>query len=472
MTGFDDIQHASLTDVGVRRSHNQDSHAVLLATDQQQWLTRGHVFLVADGMGAHAVGELASELAVGIIPHTYDKYAVQGTAAALRKAFIEANASIHSRGQQNPEFHGMGTTASALILRPDGAWIGHVGDSRVYRIREGQIDQLSFDHSMVWEYARRQKMDPEEVQGIPSNVIFRSLGPEPLVPVDIEGVHPIRAGDVFLLCSDGLSGQVSDAEIGAVASALPPGEACRLLVDLANVRGGPDNITVLIVRVGPGLATPPAPPRPWREAIPWPLPALGGGALLAAAAVTLTFAQWMAVAVLAFVLALGCIIAGMIGLVMHHQREKKRESEEAERPQPKVHRSQPCVIDRPVVERLARSVEDLRERVREQGGEADWDTYDSLVDAAQTHLSRNDPLRAFRDFCQAMQELLTAMNSSRAKGEVFQPVWDKSAAIRPAPGGNGRQSSGFRCDECGKVSPPPPGASTPVCCDKPMKKIS
>ena len=250
MTGFDDIQHASLTDVGVRRSHNQDNHAILLATDEQQWQSRGHVFLVADGMGAHAVGELASALAVGIIPHTYDKYASQGTASALRKAFIEANASIHARGQQNREFEGMGTTATALVLRPDGAWVAHVGDSRAYRIRGGQVEQLSFDHSMVWEYARRQHMDPETVQGIPSNVIFRSLGPEPLVPIDIEGVRPLRQGDVFLLCSDGLSGKVSDCELGAVARVLPPAEACRFLVDLANLRGGPDNITVVIVRVG------------------------------------------------------------------------------------------------------------------------------------------------------------------------------------------------------------------------------
>src|SRR5262249_52091887 len=195
------------------------------------------LFLVADGMGAHAVGEKASELAARIIPHTYHKHAPQGPPAALRKAFIEANSTIHSQGQANREFAGMGTTATALLVRPEGAWVGHVGDSRCYRIRDGQIEQLSFDHSLVWEYARRQKMNPNQVQGIPPNVIVRSLGPEPLVQVDLEGPHPLRQGDIFLLCSDGLSGQVSDHEIGAVASVLPPAEACRFLVDLANLRG-------------------------------------------------------------------------------------------------------------------------------------------------------------------------------------------------------------------------------------------
>ena len=220
MIGFDDIEYASLTDVGVRRSHNQDSHATLPASDLEQYRARGHVFLVADGMGAHAVGELASKLAADSIPHIYSKHAQEGPIAALRKAFVEANQTIHTRGQPNREFEGMGTTATALVLRPEGAWVGHVGDSRAYRIRDGKIEQLSFDHSLVWELARRQTQGPEELQGIPTNVIVRSLGPEPLVQVDVEGPHPLQPGDIFLLCSDGLSGPVSDREIGAVASAL------------------------------------------------------------------------------------------------------------------------------------------------------------------------------------------------------------------------------------------------------------
>src|SRR6516165_11793955 len=200
VTRFDQIEHASLTDVGVRRSHNQDSHAIQLARDEEQWQQRGHLFLVADGMGAHAVGEKASEQAAGLIPHTYHKYAQQGPASALRKAFVEANASIHACGQANREFEGMGTTSTALLIRPEAAWVGHVGDSRAYRVRDGVIEQLTYDHSLVWEYARRERIDPNEVKDIPSNVIVRCLGPEPLVQVDVEGPHQVRSGDIFLLC--------------------------------------------------------------------------------------------------------------------------------------------------------------------------------------------------------------------------------------------------------------------------------
>src|SRR5262245_9703452 len=252
-------------------------------------------------MGAHAVGELASKLAVDSIPHIYSKHAHEGPVPALRKAFVEANLNIHTRGQQNREFEGMGTTATALVLRHEGAWVGHVGDSRAYRIRDGQIEQLSFDHSLVWELARRQRIDPDELQGIPSNVIVRSLGPEPLVQVDVEGPHPVRAGDLFVLCSDGLSGPLADSEIGAVATALPPAEACRLLIDLANLHGGPDNITVMVVRVngegesGPGdPAPPPAPSRwlpqaGWLPPAQWPFAALILGVVSALGAVAVSF---------------------------------------------------------------------------------------------------------------------------------------------------------------------------------------
>jgi protein phosphatase len=472
VTGFDDIEHASLTDVGVRRSHNQDSHAILLAADPHQWQTRGHVFLVADGMGAHAVGELASELAVGIIPHTYDKHAGQGTAAALRKAFVEANASIHSRGQQNPEFAGMGTTATALVLRPDGAWVAHVGDSRAYRVRAGQIEQLSFDHSMVWEYARRQKIDPDDVHGIPSNVIFRSLGPEPLVPIDIEGVHPIRAGDVYVLCSDGLSGQVEDAEIGAVVAALPPAEACRFLIDLANLRGGPDNITVIVVRVGGQLATTPPPRRPWHERFPWPLLALFLGTLLAGGAVALTVNRWHGFALFTFVLAALAIAGGLAGLFIYHAREKRRLAEEEERPRPKIHRSQSCRIDPAALEKFARAAQGLKAQAQEKGWPADWDTFESLCDVAQTRTSRGDLVHAFRDYCRAMQALLKAMNGQGGKAEVFHPRWDRNEALKPGPAAdNGQGPPAFRCEHCGKVSPTPPGQANPVCCERPMRKL-
>ncbi len=135
----------------------------------------------------------------------------------------------------------MGTTASALLLLPQGALTGHVGDSRVYRLRGKCLEQLTFDHSLVWEMSAAGQLPKNALPGfVPKNIITRSLGPHADVKVDLEGPYPLEAGDTFLLCSDGLSGQVSDEEIGALLHCLPPAEAAQVLVDLANLRGGPD----------------------------------------------------------------------------------------------------------------------------------------------------------------------------------------------------------------------------------------
>jgi protein phosphatase len=234
-----------ITDKGMRRATNQDSSVVVMQDDDAGFSTRGHLFVVCDGMGAHAAGELASSDAVTHIPHHYLVFQDLTPPLALRRAIEEANHKIHRKGQVNPEFHNMGTTCSALLLLPQGAVIGHVGDSRVYRRREGIVEQLTSDHSLVWEMrAQGHKSDD-----IPSNVITRSLGPNPDVQVDCEGPFPVQLGDTFLLCSDGLNGEVGDAEIGAAMAALPPLEASQFLVDLANLRGGPDNITIIIVQV-------------------------------------------------------------------------------------------------------------------------------------------------------------------------------------------------------------------------------
>jgi protein phosphatase len=424
VTGFDNIEHASLSDVGVRRSHNQDHHGVVLARDENQWRGKGHFFLVADGMGAHAVGELASELAVGIIPHTFDKHIQQGPASALRKAFSEANASIHARGQQNREFEGMGTTTTALLLRPEGAWIGHVGDSRAYRIRDGQIEQLSFDHSLVWEYARRHDLNPEAVEGIPANVIVRSLGPEPLVQVDVEGPHPLKEGDVFVLCSDGLSGQVTDHELGAIASMLPPAEACRLLIDLANLRGGPDNITVQVIRIG-SSSKGTAETRPaWSKRLPWPLGALFLGAVLAGGAATLTYSQH-AGGVLLFLLAALVIGAGLVGLILEYVKEKQNGTRDEDRPPPKVYRQAPCGVEKPLLDRLIKAAQNLKARAQDKQWDTDWGAYEYHQQLADRHLDQEDLSGAFAEYCRATHVLLEALHRQRNKEEVFQPVWDK-----------------------------------------------
>jgi protein phosphatase len=248
----DIIIDAAATDTGMRRSNNQDSYTVVRASHAEAWKQRGHLFLVADGMGAHAVGELASKMACDLLPHTYMKTRVGTPADAIVKAFREVSSLIHSRASANRDFQGMGTTCSALLLLPVGALIAHVGDSRVYRIRRGRIDQLSFDHSLAWELVRRNHLTSEQANlSVPRNVITRSLGPEAEIEVDIEGPLAVELGDVYLLCSDGLSGPVEDAEIGAFAANFHPRDACRYLISLANLRGGLDNITAMVVRIGP-----------------------------------------------------------------------------------------------------------------------------------------------------------------------------------------------------------------------------
>jgi len=245
------VSFAAITHVGMRRANNQDSVRAAPAGTRQQWQSQGHLFVVADGMGAHAAGELASKLATDLLVQTYRKLENRPPEEALVEAIQEANQQIHQRGQADDEFRGMGTTVCALVLFPDQAILANVGDSRIYRLRDGNFEQLTFDHSLVWELQAAQLIgtDEEQLAYIPKNVITRSLGPHPEVKVDIHRLPDLRPGDVFVLCSDGLSGPVADDKIGKVVSLFPPDEAARLLVHLANYHGGPDNISVIVVRV-------------------------------------------------------------------------------------------------------------------------------------------------------------------------------------------------------------------------------
>ncbi len=245
------LQVAAATDVGMRRSNNQDHYGVALAPSWEDWQRRGHLLIVADGMGAHAAGELASEIAVDQVRHLYAKYILKKPALALTAAIEEANLIINRRGESNAAFHKMGTTCSALLLLPQGAFIGHVGDSRIYRLRGERLQQMTFDHSVAWEIraATAGKESADVYASIPKNVITRSLGPAPEVEVDLEGAFPLAVGDTFLLCSDGASGTVSDAELALILHSLEPTQAAQLLIDLANLRGGPDNITVIVAKV-------------------------------------------------------------------------------------------------------------------------------------------------------------------------------------------------------------------------------
>ena len=286
------LDYCDLTDIGRRRANNQDSKAVLAPWGMEQYRRRGWLFVVADGMGAHAAGEMASALAVEHVPLAYEKTATRSPPLALKLSIEQANAEIHSRGENAFDMKGMGTTCTALAVVPRGALVGHVGDSRAYRIRGTTIDQLSCDHSLAWEMEAHRPAGVEDA--IPKNIITRSLGPHPQVKVDVEGPFPIESGDVFLLCSDGLSGQVADEEIGLLAGSLPPKEAAAALVGLSLVRGAPDNVTVIVARAGENEASRDgADPTSWplseempaaadRRPVPWGLLAAAAASLLVA----------------------------------------------------------------------------------------------------------------------------------------------------------------------------------------------
>lgn len=244
------IHCAAVSDVGMRRASNQDSFAIALADSKTKWQKHGHLLMVADGMGAHAAGELASKMATDTIPLTYEKRAETSPRQAIDEAVREANRVIHNKGQNSVDFEGMGTTCSCLLLLPSGAMVAHVGDSRIYRLRGEMLEQLTFDHSLVWEMAAAGQSSEDEVPAyVPKNVITRSLGPHSSVAVDLEGPFLLETGDRFLLCSDGLTGPLQPGLIGMILGALSVDEAARTLVDLANLLGGPDNISVVVAEI-------------------------------------------------------------------------------------------------------------------------------------------------------------------------------------------------------------------------------
>ena len=166
------LRCAAVSDLGMRRSSNQDSMAIALAESPQLYESHGHLFVVADGMGAHAAGELASQLATDNIPHCYHKLSDLSPSEAIVEAIRQANSLIYNKGQNSVDFQGMGTTCSALLLLRCGAIVAHVGDSRIYRLRGDVLEQLTFDHSLVWEMAAAGHASEEDVPAyVPKNVI-------------------------------------------------------------------------------------------------------------------------------------------------------------------------------------------------------------------------------------------------------------------------------------------------------------
>jgi serine/threonine protein phosphatase PrpC len=243
-----DLVPAKLTDVGRKRPHNEDYVEYYVPPDPQQRALKGATYLVADGMGGHQAGEVASQGAVELVIGQYYSDPDPDVGASIVRAIRAANKQIHSQAQADPSKSGMGTTLVAAVVLGRKVYVANVGDSRAYLINRTGITQITEDHSWVEEQVRAGLLTPEQARRHPQrNLVTRALGSKPSVEVDLfEG--EITAGDTLLLCSDGLTGRVGDQEIAATVRENLPAEAARLLVDQANERGGNDNITVLIVR--------------------------------------------------------------------------------------------------------------------------------------------------------------------------------------------------------------------------------
>jgi protein phosphatase len=239
-----EIEWGEQTDVGRQRTSNQDCSGMAVAPGDG-----ARLWIVADGMGGHAGGEIASRIAVDTAIASFAE-GDGDLAGRLRAAIVAANRAVLAAAQQDRALTGMGTTAVAIAVAGESVCVANVGDSRAYRIRRARIEQLTRDHSVVAELVRRGHLSEDEAMLHPRrHEVLRSLGFEWDLDVDVEPAEA-AAGDTFLLCSDGLSGVVDDAEIASLCAKRRPSDAARALVEAANARGGPDNITVQVIHFG------------------------------------------------------------------------------------------------------------------------------------------------------------------------------------------------------------------------------
>jgi protein phosphatase len=251
------VRFAGQTDIGVTRSHNED--ALHLPVDER-------LAIVADGMGGHASGEVASKMAVDTVVEYFKETAEEQTLTwpfkvdregradmtRLVTAIKLANLEIHEQAQRDPACRGMGTTIVSALFLDDKIVVGHVGDSRLYRLRDNEISQVTEDHSLINDYIKMKRMTAEEAASWPhKNVIVRALGMKETVQVDVH-TEVARMGDCYMLCSDGLSGMITDDKIrDLVAGEHDLDRAAERLITAANAAGGKDNITVILARIEP-----------------------------------------------------------------------------------------------------------------------------------------------------------------------------------------------------------------------------
>ncbi len=260
------------TDVGRTREHNEDAFVVADLTSDNATLQpevrthrlgeRGTMFMVADGMGGAAAGEIASAMATDIVLAEMRKRWMGAAgltadvfATSIKQSTETANQRIHQYALEHPEHRGMGTTATIAGILGDALYLAQVGDSRAYLIRDGIARQITKDQSLIQKLVEAGELTPEEAeQSERRNIILQALGPEANIKVDLT-VQQVRKGDTLVLCSDGLSGQVKTEQISECVRQLPDlVQLCKQLIDLANHAGGPDNITVVAARFeGEGL---------------------------------------------------------------------------------------------------------------------------------------------------------------------------------------------------------------------------
>ncbi len=266
------LQAHFISDVGKKREHNEDSCILCLPEDGEAAQERGLLFAVADGMGGASAGEFASNLALTTLMEELYQGPAEPVPNRLRESIERANGRVFSKAEEDPEYHGMGTTTSALVVVGDCAYVGQVGDSRVYLSRgKRDLVQITDDHSLVAEQVRSGLISEEEARHHSlKNLVTRAVGIKPEVQVDLFSFR-LKKGDTLLICSDGLNNMVTDQEVDAGLRIDSLEGAARLLVGKALEQGGTDNISVGLVRV-----TAP-PPKTALEAGCQPVAVPGGG---------------------------------------------------------------------------------------------------------------------------------------------------------------------------------------------------
>jgi len=245
-----EIEAASLTDVGLQRSNNEDS-SLYWEPEGEEFSRKGCLAVIADGMGGYEGGQEASRLAVETVRHVYDKFPEDDPQKALIEALGTAHRNIQRYAEEHPEFQGMGTTCTAVSIVGRQLCFAHIGDSRLYLVREEMISRLTRDHSYVSRLVENGIVRSEDAESHPQrHILTAALGSgRELEPDFPEHPVPLENGDTLVLCTDGLWGLVGDQELRDTVKAYAPEESCAELVRLALERGGPDNVTVLILRV-------------------------------------------------------------------------------------------------------------------------------------------------------------------------------------------------------------------------------